>query len=88
MTTKEAITNKLFEALKELQLRSKDSPVAKIQRMFGVVLGLRMALMELNKVEGAEPYSFAGYLGVLHLINDKFGEKTLAEIRAYEFPAF
>jgi hypothetical protein len=56
--------------------------------MYGVVLGLRIALRELNKVHGESPYSFAGELGILQLIDDDFATKTLKELREYKFPEF
>ena len=87
-TAKQVVTDKLFEAIGELRLRSKDDKLPEVQRIFGVVLGLRMALIAINKNEGVEPYSFAGHLGITQLLRDNFGQKTLKEIRAYAFPEF
>lgn len=88
MIQKEAVTKKLFDAIHELKQRSRDSKLSEIQRMYGVVLGLRIALMELNMLEGVNPYTFAGHLGIQSLMLDSFGQKTLKEIRDYAFPDF
>lgn len=85
---KQKITSKLFDALHELKLRTRDSSQAEIQRMFGVVLGLRIALIELNKLAGNPPCAFAGSIGIGTLIDDGFGQKKLRELREYQFPEF
>jgi hypothetical protein len=85
---KNALTEKMFKAIGEMKARAKDSKLIQIQRMYGVVLGLRLVLMELNTLHGQEPTSFGGALGVNQLIADKFGQKTLKEIREYVFPEF
>ena len=88
MDAKQVVTKKLFDAIHEMKLRSRDSKIGEVQRMFGVVLGLRIALMELNKLEGKDPYCFAGHLGIQQLLRDNFGQMTLTQIRNYAFPEF
>jgi len=87
-TLKAQLQNKLFDALSELKRKSAGSNSTEVQRMFGVVLGIRIALMELNRLDGNDAYAFSGSLGIQQLLRDEFGAKTRAEIRAYEFPEF
>lgn len=90
LATKEAITKSLFAALKELKLRAfeRKSSIQSVQRMYGVVLGLRIALMDLNRQMGLSPNAFAGSLGIDHLMRSEFGEMSRKEIMDYEFPEF
>lgn len=85
---KTVVTKKLFDVLHELKQRARDGKLADVQRMYGVALGICIALMELNKLEGKDPYCYAGALGMRQLLIDEFGQKSLKEIRDYAFPEF
>ena len=87
---KQILTNKLFDVLHELKRRSitKSTKLVEIQRIFGVVLGLRIALMELNKLDKCNPDAYTGSLGINKLLIDNFGQMTREQILAYAFPEF
>lgn len=88
MTLKQALTNKLFDAITELKLRQKSGSLSEIQRMFGYVLGMRVAIMEVNKANGEDPYNFSGRLGIDEMLKDNFGQMNLKQVREYRFPSF
>ena len=90
MNIRETLERKLFDAIHELKTRAREnsSTQIQVQRMFGVVLGIRIALMEYNKLEYRNPHAFAGSDGIERLIQDGFGQLSRTQIREYAFPTF
>jgi hypothetical protein len=80
-----ALERKLSDALFELKLRARNGSMVDIQRMFGVILGLRIALFELNALAGTPRYDFMYADEVEQLIRDEFGQMKLKEIKNYAF---
>lgn len=83
---KRRLTNKLFEAWAELKRRAKGGDQKTTQRLFGVVLGLRISLLECNRALGLPPECFAGMLGTRQLLDDNFGLFTAKQAKDYIFP--
>jgi hypothetical protein len=82
---KHVLEQKLAEALKEIRTRSceRSSSVGDIQRMYGVILGLRIAIMEANKLEKAPQYEFAGAEAVHRMMDANFGKMSRGELKAF-----
>ena len=85
---KELIEKKLGDCLFELKLRCRSSNLTEIQRMYGVVLGLNIALMEVMRSEKPGSY-MTGYKHcdeVNYLIAKNFGNKMkLKDYKAFAF---
>lgn len=84
MSTKNILQAKLSDHLLELRFRSKDSSLAVLQRLFGICLGLRLALIELNLNEDLEPQDFNHADLMFDLITR--GMDRLIEWRKYKWP--
>jgi hypothetical protein len=84
MNLKQSIEKKLGDALFELKYRCREqsSNLSAIQRMYGVCLGLRIALMQCDL---DNPYQFKHSNEVEHLVREGFGQLKLKDIRQFEF---
>jgi len=77
---KKRIEDKLGDALHELRTRCshKSTKLSEIQRIYGFILGLRVALMQFDP---EDPYNWKYHEDVLWLLAKGFGQLTLKEIR-------
>lgn len=65
------------DVLHELKLRCKSGKLAEIQRMYGVALGLRIALKQYE-------YTYE-HPQITHLIRNEFGTMSLKQIKDFAF---
>lgn len=81
-TLKKDLEEKLGNALTELFMRMKTGNMSQVQRMYGFVLGLRIALQALNIADSTSRYEYRNNEIIEKLLNMQFGALKLKEVRA------
>jgi len=82
LDTKTQLIGKLSDAIFELKLRVGSGTLIQTQRLFGFVLGMRIAVFISHDYSWDFPHS--KFLD--QILYDDFGGMTLKEIRGYAFP--
>ena len=82
---RQILETKMVEALKELKLRSleRESSISDVQRMYGVVLGIRMVTIEFNRAEGVPKHDYFGSLIIERMLEENFGKMNRSEMKGY-----
>lgn len=84
MGLKQILSAKLSDNLLELRLRSKDASLPELQLLFGICLGFRSALIELNMQAGENPQDFPHAVLLFDLIRQDM--KSLQAWRNFQWP--
>lgn len=86
---KKALVEQLFESYTELRFSALEEDLEDVQRLYGVLMGLRFSVLSLNRIlVMPDEYEFEGTLTLQNLMQSKFSQMSLKEIRRYSFPDF
>lgn len=81
-----ALEKKLADAWHMMTDEARKGNSRETQRMFGFVMGIRFALMEVNKAAGVYEYGFKGADAINDLLRANFGRMPQGKLKDFAFP--